>query len=168
MKKIEQGKFKVFTSKADAIDKLMQMQGICQEKSVDDRRIEFSCKKDGKVNVCFSQGRRENRSGKSKLFTKLNGEVIMQDNETYITYFTAIDTFGVFVRLFILAIAIIVCLFFFAFIADKIKVLIATIICITAFVFQLISIEKEAPSSESNVLVDVLKKKVDAVNTWEK
>lgn len=168
MKKIEQGKIEVFTSKVDAIDKLMQMQGVCQEKSIDDRRIEFSCKKDGKINICFPQGRRENRYGKSKLMTKLNGKVIMQDNKTYITYYTAIDRFDIFTRLFILAIAIVVCLLCFVFVADKIKVLIATIICVAAFVFQLISIEKEDPSSNSNILVDVLKKKIDAINAWDK
>ena len=31
MKKIEQGEFEIFTTKADAIDKFMQMQGVCRE-----------------------------------------------------------------------------------------------------------------------------------------
>ena len=41
MKKISQGEFEVFTTKADAIDKLMQMQGVCREEISGENAIEL-------------------------------------------------------------------------------------------------------------------------------
>ena len=49
MKKINQGKYEVFTTKEDAIDKFMQMQGVCREKISGDNLIEFYCQKNGKI-----------------------------------------------------------------------------------------------------------------------
>lgn len=51
MKKIKQGEYELFTTKADAIDKFMQMQGLCREGFNDYQQIEFSCTKKGKITV---------------------------------------------------------------------------------------------------------------------
>ena len=51
MKKISQGKYELFTTKADAIDKFMQMQGVCREELSSDKQIEFYCSKKGKVTI---------------------------------------------------------------------------------------------------------------------
>ena len=51
MKKIEQGMFEIFTSKADAINKFMQMQGVCREELSSENLIEFYCSKKGKISI---------------------------------------------------------------------------------------------------------------------
>ena len=53
---------------------------------------------------------------------------------------------------------------------DKIKALIAIIVCVIGLVFQLISIEKEKKnlSENSDILIDALKNKVNIVNNWDK
>ena len=45
VKKISQGKFEVFTTKADAINKFMQLVGYCREELTYNRRLSFYCSK---------------------------------------------------------------------------------------------------------------------------
>ena len=49
MKKISQGQFEIRTTKVDAIDKFIQMQGVCREKINGENPIEFYCSKKGKI-----------------------------------------------------------------------------------------------------------------------
>lgn len=49
MKKINQGKYEVLTTKEDAIYKFMQMQGICREKSAVKTRLNFTALKKAKL-----------------------------------------------------------------------------------------------------------------------
>lgn len=52
MKKITQGKLEIFTSKANAINKLIQLQGVCKDiENSNNRPIEFYCNKNGKITV---------------------------------------------------------------------------------------------------------------------
>lgn len=169
MKKINQGEFEVFTTKTDAIDKLMQLQGVCKDiKNSNNYIIEFCCNKNGKITV-ESQWSRHNPQ-KAKVLTKLYGEVIEQANKTYINYYTSFSNMSVFARLSCFIIAIIILSIFMVFVTDKIKALIAIIVCIIGLVFQLISIGKERQNltENSNILVEVLKNKVNIVNNWDK
>lgn len=168
MKKIVQGKFDVCTSKVDAIDKLMQLQGVCQEKNSNNCRIEFHCNKHGKI-IIESQVSRHSPK-KAKIFTKLYGNVTKQNNKTYVNYYISFDKNGVFRRLSAFLIAAIVLLFFLVFVPNKTKVLIALILCIIGLIFQLFSIEKEKSNLNlnSDTLIKVLENKVNIVNNWEK
>ena len=169
MKKIEQGEFELFTTKADAIDRLMQMQVVCKDiKSSNGCSIAFYCDKNGKITV-ESQRSRHNPQ-KSQIFTKLYGEIIEHTNKTYIRYYTAFSNIGVFTRISCFIIAIIILSIFVMLISDKIKALIAIIVCVVGLVFQLISIEREKKtlSKNSNILIEVLENRVNAINDWDK
>ncbi len=169
MKKINQGNFKIFTSKANTINRLMQLQGVCKDiKNTNNCRIEFRCNKHGKI-IVESQWDRFNPK-KAEIFTKLYGDVIEQANETQIVYYTAFDKNSVFSKLSTFLIASIILLILIVFVADKIKVLIAIIFCIIGLVFQLISIKKEKDNSSlnSDILIKTLENKVNMINNWEK
>ena len=49
--KIEHEKIEIFTSRDDAINKFMQMQGICQSTLTNGNSIEFFCTKKGKIAI---------------------------------------------------------------------------------------------------------------------
>lgn len=169
MKKITQGKLEIFTSKADAINKLIQLQGVCKDiENSNNCPIEFYCNKNGKITV-ESQRSRHNPQ-KAQMFTKLYGEIAEQNDKTYINYYTAFNYISVFARISFFIIAIIVLSIFMIFVSDKIKALIAIIVCVVGLVFQLISIEKEKKnlSENSDTLIEVLENKVNIVNNWDK
>ena len=170
MKKNNQGIFEIFTSKTDAINKLIQLQGFYHKKNSNNTRIEFTCNKEGRIIISNPQGHKENWCGKSKLMIKLVGKVIVQENKTFVTYYTTIGNFDIFRRLSVLAISIIICVCFGIFTADKIKALLATAVCMVAFLSQLILIikEKENFDLNSNLLIEILEKKINDVNNWDR
>lgn len=84
MKKISQGKFEICTTKVDAIDKFMQLQGLCRKEINGYQKIEFYCTKKGKITVTNSPSKHiENTHS-----TSLHGQIIEQDGETYVSYYT--------------------------------------------------------------------------------
>ncbi len=169
MKKIEQGTFEIFTSKDDAINKLMQLQGVCKDiRNSNDCRILFECDKCGKI-VVESDDDRYNLK-KALILTKLYGEIIEQANKSYINYYVSLENKNVFLRLSMFVIAIIVLLILGLFIDDKLKVLVAIVICIIGLVFQCISIKNEKCNSSLNseILIKVLEDKINTINNWEK
>ncbi len=169
MKKIEQGKFEIFTSKTDAISKLIQLQGICKDiKNSNDCRIMFHCDKRGKITVESDDDRYNPK--KALILTKLYGEIIEQANKTYINYYISLANKNIFLRIGVFVSAIIILLIFGLFIDDKFKVLIAIVICVIGLVFQCISIknEKRDPSLNSKILIKVLEDKINTINNWEK
>ena len=171
MKKIAQGTFEVFTSKDDAINKLREFRATCQEKNSKGGHVEFKCSKDGKIVVFNPQSRLETHFGKLKLIIQLNGEVVEQNNKTsFVNYYTFISNFAIFKRLLAFVIAIIICILYGLFTDYQTEALVLTIICIVTFVLQIISIikEKKKPSLDSNILIEVLKTKVNTINTWDK
>ena len=76
MKKISQGKFEIFTTKADAIDKFIQMQGVCTEKISDENPIQFYCTKKGKIIITNPPRRRVENHYSTNLFA----EVVQQED----------------------------------------------------------------------------------------
>ena len=83
--KTEHKKIEVFTSKDDAINKFMQMQGICQNKLTNGSSIEFFCTKKGKIAISNPPTYKAARENSTKLF----GNIIEEDNKTYVTLYTA-------------------------------------------------------------------------------
>ncbi len=170
MKKIKEGKLKVFVSKKDAIDRLMQLQGPC--KDINDRNcgsIEFYCNKNGKIKIECCEQRLSLNFKNSKILTKLYGVVTQCDNETYINYFTSLKNINIFIWISFLLIATVISMFFMLLPINKTKVLALTVCCIIALVFQVISIleEKTNPDIDSDTLIKILENKIDIVNNWK-
>ena len=78
MKKISQGKFEICTTKADAIDKFMQMQGVCREELSSENLIEFCCSKKGKISITNPPKKHIEHTNSTNLFA----EIIEEDGKT--------------------------------------------------------------------------------------
>jgi len=169
MKKINQGKYEVFTTKQDAIDKFMQMQGVCREKISSENPIEFYCSKKGKIVITNPPTRRVTGENSTNLFA----EVVEQDNKTYITFYTEFSKSNNILKLIFLTISIIAAIFSIMFAIINVDItasLIVLFLCLVFFVFQLFTTAKEKNNSpkDSEILIKELKKRVDAVNLWDK
>ena len=68
---IEQGKFEIFTTKADAIDKFMQMQGVCREELSSENLIEFYCSKKGKIAITNPPKKHIEHTNSTNLFAEI-------------------------------------------------------------------------------------------------
>ena len=85
MKKISQGKLEVLTSKADAINKFMQLQGDCREKLTYNRCLYFYCSKKGKIYISDVRSASDRYTIDS---THLIANIVEQEGKTYVTYLT--------------------------------------------------------------------------------
>lgn len=169
MKKINQATIEIFSSKDEAINRLMQLQGVC--KNANDSNgglIDFYCNKNGKIRIeCYEERMKLNFKN-SKILTKLYGTVIERNHKTYIDYFTSLKISSIFARLSFLLIAIVILALFLLLPVDKIKVLIVIVCLIIALIFQVISIlkEKSNPHMNSDILIKVLEDKISIINNW--
>ena len=169
MKKIEQGKFKIFTTKADAIDKFMQMQGVCREELSSENLIEFYCSKKGKIAINNPPKKHIEHTNSTNLFA----EIIEEDGKTYVTYFTAYSHFNnvlKFISLIMLIVMAIIAIVLAVANVDKTVSPIVLVFCLLFFVFQLFNSAKEQKNSpkDSKIMIKELQKRVEAVNLWDK
>lgn len=164
MKKIEQGKIEVFTSKGDAINKLMQMQGFCQSKLSNNNSIEFFCTKKGKFAISNPPTPLVSRENSTKLF----GNIIEDDNKTYITFYTTYSNANNITKIIYLIIMVVSTIL--SFFVDKTVPRIILILCFLLFGYMLFITVKEKDNSpvDSNILISELKRRVDAINNWDK
>ncbi len=171
MKKLNEGRYELFTTKADAIDKFMQMQGICREELSDEKAIEFICFKDGKISISNLPTRHiENNNA-----TDLVAQVVEQDGKTYVEYYTTFNKSTIVWKF--IAIILDIFLGIFAVILtvlypeeNFVALLAVGIVCIALLISRLISAtkeEKHAPK-DSAILIHELEKRVKAVNLWDK
>ena len=166
MKKISQGKYEIFTTKDDAINKLMQVQGICRQNINDEEPIQFYCSKKGKIAISSPQGRRR---GSPVNATNLHAEVIEQDNKTYVTFYTGfhriIHALNIITTLIYVFTAI-----FAVVIQNNILLLLMATLYLASLVFELSVTEKGKRNSpkDSEILIKELEKRIDAVNNWDK
>ena len=169
MKKIEQGKFEIFTTKADAIDKFMQMQRVCREELSSENLIEFNCSKKGKIAITNPP----RKHIKNKNSTNLFAEIIEEDGKTYVTYFTVYSHFNNVLKftslIMLIAMAIIAVVLAVANV-DKTISPIVLVFCLLFFVFQLFNSAKEQNNSpkDSEIMIKELQKRVEAINLWDK
>ena len=169
MKKISQGNYELFTTKEDAINKFMQMQGICREEINDYQQIEFYCTKKGKITVTNPPSRHI----KNTYSTALYGEVIEQDGKTYVAYYTVYSHYNNVLK--IISLVMLISMFVLAIVSavadsgNKAPYIIFALCCILSF-FQLINTLKEKKNAprDSKIMVEELKKRVNAVNLWDK
>ena len=148
MKKTTVGTLQVFTSKADAISRLMQLQGVCKDvKNSNNCRIMFHCNKQGKIIIESEWDRYDPK--KAKIFTTLYGEIIEQDDKTQINYYTAFDKSSVRKRIAAFIVSIIVLLICLVLAASEaiVRIMITAsvgiVVCIYVLAFQLSSIKRE-------------------------
>ena len=169
MKKISQGKYELFTTKTDAIDKFMQMQGLCREEINDYQLIEFYCTRKGKITFTNSPSRRIERTYSTSLY----GEVIEQDGKTYVSYYTVYNHYNNILKIIALVLLTVISVFaILSAIADSSQKVpyIIFVLCCAFSIFQLINTLKENKNSsrDSKIMVEELEKKVEAVNLWDK
>lgn len=168
MKKIEQGKFRIFTTKADAIDKFMQMQGLCREEINDYLRIEFYCTKKGKITVTNPPSKHIEHTYSTALY----GEVIEQDGKTYVLYNTVYSHYNNILKIISLVMLTVMCVFAIAFAfadSERKAPYIIFVLCCVLFIFQLINTlrEKKNTPRDSEIMINELEKRVEAVNKWD-
>lgn len=169
MKKLSQGMYEIFTTKADAIDKLMQMQGICREEISGENLIEFYCQKNGKIVITNPPTRRVENDNSTNLFA----EIIEQNGKTYVSYYTTYSKSSNIFKLIFLAIYLFMAVFAIALtIIGKEKTFYLPILALALVFFgiKLFAGTKEEKNSpkDSEILIKELKKRVEAVNLWEK
>lgn len=169
MKKINEGKFELFTTKTDAINKFIQVQGICIEEISGENPIKFYCSEKGKITITDPPTKRIESMNSTNLFA----EIIQQDGKTYVTYYTEYSNFFNVLKLIFLIINIITAIFAIIFTVvspDKTAYIIILVSCLVLFTFQLFSNAKEKNNSpkDSEILINELKKRVEAVNLWDK
>ena len=169
MRKISQGKYELSISKADAIGKFMQMQGVCREQISGESPIEFSCTEKGKISITNPPKRHIENTNSTILFA----EVIEQDGKTYVSYYTAFRQSNYVTKLVLLAVDVIAAIFAVVFAvtgADKTVPLIASVLCLLFFalVFFYNTKEKGNAPNDSEILVRELEKRIEAVNLWDK
>lgn len=162
--KTEHKKIEVFTSKDDAINKFMQMQGICQNKLTNGSSIEFFCTKKGKIAISNPPTYKAARENSTKLF----GNIIEEDNKTYVTLYTAYSSANNIIKIIYLTIMAFSATF--SFFVDKATPRIILILCFLLFGYLLFISAKEKSNSptDSNILISELKKRADAINNWDK
>ena len=169
MKKIIQGEFEVFTTKADAIDKLMQMQGICREQISGENAIQFYCLKNGKITITNPPTRRVENDNSTILF----GRVIEKDGKTYVTYYTAFSKSNNVTKLIFLLMDFLMAAISIVFVVlskTQMYYLLILILALPLFSFKFFAGTKEEKNSkiDSEILIKELEKRVEAVNYWDK
>jgi len=170
MKKISQGKFELCTTKAEAIERFMQMQGGIRENMLDGSRIMFYCSKKGRITITNPPTRRHIEHSNS---TELFAEIIGQNGKTYVSYYTAFSRANSVLKMVAYAINIL-----FAVLAiitaimneEKMISFIILAFCLALFFYFLFSATKEKANApkDSEILINALEERVNAVNQWDK
>ena len=162
--KISQGKLELHTSKSDAIDKLMQLQGVCSEENSNDNPIEFYCTKSGNVAI----NNPPTKFVSKEISTKLFGKVIVEDGKTYLTYSTTYSSSNNIIKIIYLTIMLLASIL--GIFIEKTILIFALILACLLFGSMLSSAtnEKGNASNDSEILIKELEKRVDAVNNWDK
>lgn len=169
MKKLRQGQYELFTTKADAIDKFMQLQGPCREVIGGEDAIWFYCRKNGRIVISDPpQSRAENDNS-----TELFAEITEQDGKTYVTYYTAFSKannvvkFIWFAVYMLLAAVSVVLAVTGAYPVKYLPVVALPLLFFGAKLFLVAKEEKNAPN-DSDILINELGRRVEAVNLWDK
>lgn len=162
MKKLVQGEFELYTTKKDAINKFMQLTGVCREEISDNKPIEFYCTKTGKIAISNPPTMRVTR----EISTKLFGKLIERDEKTFVTFQIMYSNANNIIKIICLALMLISTLL--AFFIDKTAMRVALIPCFLLFGSMLFSATKEKSNSpiDSELLIKELEKRVNAINSW--
>lgn len=169
MKKIVQGEFELLTTKVDAIDKLMQMQGICREQISGENAIQFYCQKNGKIIITNPPSRHVEYSNSTVLFAN----VIEKKGKTHVTYYIAFSKSNNVIKLIFLLIDLLIAAISIVFVVlskTQMYYLPILILALPLFGFKFFFGAEEENNSiiDSEILIKELEKRVEAVNLWDK
>ena len=169
MKKISQGQFEIRTTKVDAIDKFIQMQGVCREKINSENPIEFYCSKKGKIIITNPPTKRVESHNSTNLFA----DVVEQDGKTYVTYYTAFNKTNNILNLIFIIVYLLIGIFAVIFAitdGNKIYYLPVLLLGVLLFGYKFFTNAKEEKNSpkDSEIMIKELQKRVEAVNLWDK
>ena len=175
MPKINQGKYEVFTTKEDAINKFMQMQGICRERISGENPIEFSCNKKGKIVIANPSSNRRSPRRRTADYSSTNlfADILEQDGKVYVAYYTSFSVLNNILNCIFL---VIYSLMFIFGIVLTIKldyefyylpILFLGLIFSGIQIFSIVKEKKNSPK-DSKTLIKVLENRVEAVNLWDK
>ena len=169
MSKIEQGRYEISTTKADAINKFKQMEGYCRQKISGDNAISFYCTKKGRIVITKPQSRNVSDENSTTLFA----DIVEMDGRTYLDYYTEYDkTYNIF-NFIIIIISIIFIAFSIIFFVDKpndiyyIYIGCGALITLGYELFICFNQKKYSPN-DSKKLIEALEERINAVNNWEK
>ncbi len=169
MKKLSEGRYELFTTKADAIDKLMQLEGSGRRTLSGDHAIYFYCSEKGEIVISNPPTRHVGNETSTDLF----GEVVEDDGKTYVTYYTAYSRSSTVFKLIHYVVNILltaVCVAVAVMSGEKGLALLWLLFGLAFFVYRLVVDVKEpkhAPQ-DAAILVEELENRVDAVNYWDK
>ena len=163
MKKIAQGKYEIFTTKEDAIDKLSQLQGVCRETLTSENRVKFYCTKKGKIGTTNPY----TRSVTGINSTNLYGQIIEENDKTYVTYYTSFSKLNYILKIFSIMMDIVVGIF--AIILGGTYSLVVLLFCLIFLIAELFVYSKENDNAfkDSEILINELEERVNAVNRWD-
>ena len=175
MPKINQGKYEVFTTKEDAINKFMQMQGICRERISGENPIEFSCNKKGKIVIANPSSNRRSPRRRTADYnsTNLYAEVLEESGKVYVNYYTEFSVLNQFSKCFYFAIYLLMGIFSIVLaVVGKyefyyLPILFLGLIFSGIQIFSIVKEKKNSPK-DSETLIKVLENRVKAVNLWDK
>ena len=170
MKKIHEGRYEIFATKADAINKFKKLQGICREKINNENAIQFYCSKKGRITISNPPSRYVENQNSTELFA----EIVEQDGRTYVVYHTAFSkannvmkwiSLAVYTLLMGGSIALSV-----ANEENKMSFLLFPLLVLIFVVVRLLNSTKEERSSpkDSEIMIRELERRVEAVNLWDK
>ena len=165
MKIIDKGKYELFTTRQDAIDKFMQIQGVCREPVNGGYTTCFFCYKDGKINI--------NPPAHTRRFTdnatKLYGEIIEEDGKTYVAFRTVFNRFVDIFNCICLVLNLIIDIILILFVKDWITfVVILVSLGLFIYLSGAISEQKYSSTVDYEAMIKELKRRVDTVNNWDK
>ncbi len=168
MKKLKEGRCEIFTTKAEAIERFIEMQGFCREELSCENQIYFYCSKDGKISVTNPPKRNAENQNSTNLFA----EIMEENGKTYVTYYVSFSKANNVLKLIsnlLSAIMIFLCVIVAAMSDDK-KLFLASAFILAICIFRLFSSSNEAKNSQGDaeILIKELEKRVVAVNLWDK
>jgi hypothetical protein len=169
MKHITQGEYELFTTKAEAIHRFRQMQGVCRGHMSDKNPIAFYCSAKGRITLTNPPTREFEHRNVTNLF----GEVIERDGKTYVTYYTGYSQTTHTVKvLSIVCLAVLAVLTLLLMIAQA-NIALSSVpffLCLMFLGFRIFTLSKEGENSpaDSEILINELKNRVEAVNLWDK
>lgn len=168
MKIIDQGKFKLNTSKAVAIERFLELGSCCEEYYSNDETIFLDCTKSGEISISHFR-HRTNRGKNAYILSKLYGQIIEQKGETYVSYYTALTGGRIFLFCGMIVLGLILSISLFLTSLD-LRALFTAVGFVIALIWQVSSLldEKNQIYMHSKKFVKILERKVDAVNNWEK
>ena len=163
IKKTEQGKLKLSVSKAEAINRLLQLHA----KQVDSATLGLFCKKNGEFRIKYLVSKYNGKY--AYVLSRLYAKITVENGETYVSYYTGINSLTVFLVCGGLGFATILFLLSNLFFRIDSRTIVAAIGCAVSLIIYLSTVlqEKSNPYANSEIFVQALKQYVDAINNWE-